>query len=269
MRPYRFGTKRRPLSSALSLSRDSLQRLYRQVLGQLEHFLGYEPGPTEALLYLAKTLMEEGRAFGSEDSVASDVAQMLGIEFEPGLGMAMGAGRRRADWFRPWMMKPSNIYPFNPEDDLDLLEEDPEPQEESRQVWASTPRFQVGDRVQLLGWDPISGISDGSLGTVALVRGLGGVSPYPDPARRLILVRWDEYGLFAVPVKKVEKIRTTRRGWTWPPATLHDDEAPFDPRLRLEPQEHQPMEGGEDGPSQESKNGSLRRLTVARLDRTR
>ncbi len=208
-----------------ALQTQDLQRRYQQASDQLEHFLGYEPESTEVIPYLAKLLLSEGKASGDPETVGSEIAKVLHVDYEPGVGMV--ATQR-----------------------------------------LSAPRYRSGDRVQLVVPDFYSGLPEGATGTVALIYGFHGTSPYPDPARRLLFVTWDEYGQVSVPVKSVERIggasarhADNYQKWLDKPTDLllpEDDTPPT-------PQEWQPYEGGEDGPSQESKRGGLVHLRVRRL----
>lgn len=209
--------------SALQIQ--DLRRRYQQASDQLEHFLGYEPESSEVIPYLVKLLLNEGKVSGDPETVGSEIAKALHIDYESGVGMV--ATRRLA-----------------------------------------APRYQAGDRVRLATFDFYSGLPEGATGTVALIYGFHGTSPYPDPAKRLLFVTWDKYGQVSVPVKSVERVRGVSarhadnyRKWLDTPTDLlipEDDTPPT-------PQEWQPYEGGEDGPSQESKRGSLVHLRVHRL----
>lgn len=67
-------------------------------------------------------------------------------------------------------------------------------------------RFRVGDRVCMAGFDVVEpGIPTGSMGTVlATIHPLTGKSgPYPDPANRLVLVKWD--ALPCAPIRAVAR----------------------------------------------------------------
>lgn len=212
--------------ASVQVSMAALRELYRDAVAQLEHFLGYEPESTEALQYLAQSLVEEGKASGSWEQVGEEISRLLGVSYEPGVGMVASSRK------------------------------------------ALGPTFKEGDRVRLTNYDFYSGIPEGAEGTVGLIYGFHGRSPYPDPARRLLFVNWDEHGQVSVPKGMVERIRPLppRRAdrnqkWLGYPQDLLRGEEEYGPR----PQEEQPFEGGEDGPSQESKRGGLKSVPVRRL----
>jgi hypothetical protein len=278
--PYRWRYSERPFpirasrirssqTGSILVSAGELRRLYKQSFSQLQRFLGYEPSTTDVVEYLSRRLLEEGKAKGSEESIGEEVAELL------------AASRDRGKRESAALRQPSRL---------------------------SALHFREGDRVRMLGTDFYSGVQEGDTGTVDRVQGALGLSPYPDPAKRLVMVRWDKGGRVSVPRKMLERIPKRKADWFWPwmrkPSTIypfqteddldlleedpepqeetrqvwssrrrrtwdpippHDDEAPFDSRRRLEPQEHQPMEGGEDGPSQESRYGGFRHLRLRRL----
>jgi len=68
--------------------------------------------------------------------------------------------------------------------------------------------FRYGDRVMMAsrGEVVLSGIPYGAAGTVDAVATFGGHSISPDPARRLIFVRWDKHGQESVSVGSIVKI---------------------------------------------------------------
>lgn len=69
-------------------------------------------------------------------------------------------------------------------------------------------QFKEGDRVRNIGYLFSTGIPTGTLGTVATVRGINGVSIYPDPCKRMIFVNWDgerACGVFKNELEKVKK----------------------------------------------------------------
>lgn len=58
-------------------------------------------------------------------------------------------------------------------------------------------QFKIGDRVRMAGYDLFARqpIPKGATGTVAGIRGWsGGVSPYPDPLKKMVFVDWDQFG---------------------------------------------------------------------------
>ena len=52
-------------------------------------------------------------------------------------------------------------------------------------------RFRRGQRVRFIGHTFLSGLPQGIVGTVAEVSGFFGKSIYPDPAKRMVWVEWD------------------------------------------------------------------------------
>lgn len=51
--------------------------------------------------------------------------------------------------------------------------------------------FREGQRVRHTGRFFLTGVPENATGTVALVAGANGESIYPDPARRMVFVSWD------------------------------------------------------------------------------
>lgn len=68
-------------------------------------------------------------------------------------------------------------------------------------------RFKRGDRVQTTGFDIYSGLPEGSRGTVSEVATFSGKSIYPDPAKRLVFVSWDNGGQFGIGKHQIEKLK--------------------------------------------------------------
>ena len=68
--------------------------------------------------------------------------------------------------------------------------------------------FKEGDRVRVVSPAAmiLSGIPEGAEGTVRSIAGAGGRSVYPDPAKRLVYVEWDQYPGKAIGRGEVEKI---------------------------------------------------------------
>jgi DNA-directed RNA polymerase subunit RPC12/RpoP len=67
-------------------------------------------------------------------------------------------------------------------------------------------RFREGDRVRLTGYFPGYKARVGEEGTVGSILGAPGVSPYPDPLKKMVFVIWDESGPDSVFVRNVEKV---------------------------------------------------------------
>lgn len=68
-------------------------------------------------------------------------------------------------------------------------------------------RFKAGDRVRATGYDFYSGTLAGALGVASLIAGAHGTSVYPDPARILVFVTWDDGSQHSVPAKLLERVR--------------------------------------------------------------
>jgi hypothetical protein len=71
-------------------------------------------------------------------------------------------------------------------------------------------RFRDGDRVRLTTPDFYAGLPEGATGTVALIAGVRGQSPHPDPQHLLLFVAWDDGREASTWTRSVEKIAHRR-----------------------------------------------------------
>jgi hypothetical protein len=131
--------------------------------------------------YLSRMLREEEKAKWSEEPMGEEAAKLLAVSRERG---------KRASAAIRQTSRLSALY------------------------------FREGDRVRMLGTDFYSGVQEGDTGTVDLVQGAWGLSPYPDPAKMLVMVRWDKGGRVPVPRKMLEKISKRKADQISRPASL-------------------------------------------------
>jgi len=86
---------------------------------------------------------------------------------------------------------------------------------------SSGPRFRLGDRVRKIGcfFGGTPEVPLGTMGTVSEVATFGGRSIYPDPARLMVFVEWDNGAAIGVFRREVEKVRkgeeSTKEGKPW------------------------------------------------------